>query len=245
MEPYDLFVGIPTYNAASSIVEIVQELETNPRVKRIIVVDDASQDATEDLLSQPQFQKVYYVKNRSNRGYGGSVKVIFDEFRKLSSRPNDLILIVHADGQTPFDAIPNFLETYEQGGADVILGSRMLAGFWAQRGNRPLYKILGDYLLTGLQNWLYGLALSSYATGYRAFRRGALDQLECETCDDRHNFDTESILEAKRANLRMEEIPVRTVRSRQISTNELVRYAWGSVKTFYKYGRGQLSSKRR
>lgn len=232
----NLFVGIPTYNAASSVVEVIQELEQDSRVQKIIVVDDASGDATSRSLAKSGFEKVHYLRNATNRGYGGSVKVIFDEFRKLSPNPSDLLLIVHADGQTPLEEIPRFLEAYEKGNVDVVLGSRMLSGFQAQFGNRPLSKIIGDYILTGLQNRFYGLSLSSYATGYRAFRRGALDELEYEFCDDRHNFDTESILEAKRARLRMVEIPIRTVKSRQISNNELLQYAFRSVKTFFKYG---------
>jgi len=237
---FKLCIGIPAYNAASSIVQVIEEVKRNPRVDQIILVDDASSDTTPRILSEQIFQRVYHVRNEVNRGYGGAVKRIFSEFRRLNSNPQDLIIILHADGQTPPDEIPRFLEAYQKGHVDIVLGSRMLAGFRAQRGNRPLFKILGDFVLTRLQNWAYGLSMSSYASGYRAFRRGALDQLEYAACDNQHNFDTEIILEAKRANLRTLEIPVRTVKSKQISNNELVGYAVRSVKTFFKYGNGRL-----
>lgn len=238
--PFSLYIGIPAYNAASSLAQVIEEVEKNHDVKKIIVVDDASSDATPALLKEREFPKVYHVRNESNRGYGGTVKRIFSEFRKLSSDPNDLIIILHSDGQTPPNEIPLFIKAYADQQADIILGSRMLAGFRAQWRNRPLFKIAGDFVLTGLQNWAYGLSVSSYASGYRAFRRGALDQLQYEACENKHNFDTEVILEAKSANLRMIEIPVKTVKSKQISNNELVGYAARSVKTFFKYGNGRL-----
>lgn len=233
---YKLFVGIPAYNAASSVVDIIKDLERNPQVQTVIVVDDASQDDTEHLLSPSRFQKLHYVRNPVNRGYGGSVKVIFNEFRSLGSDSNDLLIFVHADGQMPVDEIPLFTQAYERGEVDLVMGSRMLAGLRAQLGARSLFKIVADYLLTKIQNLLYGISVSTYAIGYRAIRRGALDRLDVEACDSHFNFDTEIILEAKRAGLRMLEIPVRTVKSRQVSNNRLWRYAMGSVRTFFKYG---------
>ena len=236
MVSYELFVGIPSYNAASSVAGILKDLDGNPRVRTVILVDDASQDDTQRILSQPKFRKLHYVRNPSNLGYGASVKVLFSEFQKISSNPNDLLIIVHADGQMPVDEIPLFTQAYEKGGVDLVMGSRMLAGLRAQLGNRSLFRILSDYLLTKTQNFLYGLSVSTYAIGYRAFRREALERLNVEACDKGFNFDTEIILEAKRAGLRTLEIPVRTVKSAQASNNQLSRYAWGSVKTFFKYG---------
>lgn len=237
MAPFEVSVGIPAYNSASTLGDVIREIQKNSQVRQVIVVDDASRDATPHLLSREEFRSVHRLRNPSTLGYGGSVKVILDEFRKMSTHPDDVIVIVHADAQTPVDEIPRFLKAYEQGEVDMVLGSRMLAGFRAQRGNRPLFKIIGDYVLTGIQNWLYGLSMSTYAIGYRALRRGALDRLPYQACDNRHNFDTEIILEAARAKLRMVEIPVRTVKSKLISSNELVGYTLRSVKTFFKYGR--------
>lgn len=232
---YDIFVGIPSYNAASSVGQVIEDVEQNSKVRTIILIDDASKDATPNLLATKRSERLYHKRNETNRGYGGTVKRIFSEFKQLSTNPDDLLIILHADGQTPPDEIPHFIETYERNRPDIVLGSRMLAGFKSQWRNRPLLKIVGDLLLTRLQNLVYGLSLSSYATGYRAFRRAALDVLNYEVCDDQHNFDTEIILEAKKAGLKMVEIPVRTIKSKQISNNQLLRYALRSLSTLVTY----------
>ncbi len=242
---FNIFIGIPAYNSASSFPQVIDEIRRNPEIRQIILVDDASTDSTRQVMSENKFESIHRFRNEMNRGYGGTVKRIFTEFRALSSNPDDLIIILHSDGQTPPDEIPLFADAYEKTHADMILGSRMLAGFRAQSGNRPLFKIIGDYILTGIQNLAYGLSVSSYASGYRAFRRGALDVLGYGACDNLHNFDTEIILEAKRAGLKISEIPVRTVKSKQISNNALFGYAMRSVKTFFKYKFAKAQTKTR
>src|SRR5258706_15253786 len=74
----------------------------------------------------------------------------------------------------------------------------------------PWWKYAGNRFLTVLENWAFGLHLSEYHTGYRAFHRGALEAVAFETNSNSFVFDQEILAQAVAARLRIVEVPVPT-----------------------------------
>ena len=83
-------------------------------------------------------------------------------------------------------------EVVEREEADVVLGSRLLVGNPVRQG-MPWWKYFGNRFLTGLENLVFGLKLSEYHTGYRAYRREALESVNVEMNSDNFLFDQEII----------------------------------------------------
>ena len=88
-----------------------------------------------------------------------------------------------------------------------MLGSRLLVGNPVRQG-MPRWKYFGNRFLTGLENLVFGLKLSEYHTGYRAYRREALESVNVEMNSDNFLFDQEIIAQFIESGLRISEVPV-------------------------------------
>src|SRR5213593_846711 len=93
--------------------------------------------------------------------------------------------------------------------ADVVLGSRLKTGS-ALRQGMPWWKYVPNRFLTAVENWVFGLRLSEYHTGYRAFRREVLESVNFGANADGFVFDQEIIAQVVATRFRIAEIAVPT-----------------------------------
>jgi glycosyltransferase involved in cell wall biosynthesis len=117
--------------------------------------------------------------------------------------------MVHPDYQYDPRLVPQIIEPIVRGGADVVLGSRLKEGSAVAQG-MPWWKFLANRFLTGLENRAFGLSLSEYHTGYRAFRREVLETVNFPANSDGFVFDQEIIAQVVAAKFRIAEIAVPT-----------------------------------
>src|SRR5206468_3288522 len=82
----------------------------------------------------------------------------------------DVVVMVHPDYQYDPRLVPQIIEPIVQGRADVVLGSRLKNGSALAQG-MPWWKYVSNRFLTWVENTAFGLRLSEYHTGYRAFGR--------------------------------------------------------------------------
>src|SRR5207253_2450832 len=111
---------------------------------------------------------------RHNLGYGGNQKTCYTE---ALARQADVIVMIHPDGQYDPSFLKPIIEPIINGEADVVLGSRMLYKKNALKGGMPVYKFFSNIFLTLMENWVLGLRLSEYHTGYRAYSRHFLETI--------------------------------------------------------------------
>jgi glycosyltransferase involved in cell wall biosynthesis len=104
---------IPAYNEANRIGRTLTQVK--PFVDEVIVVDDASLDATADL-SKRYGATVFTLKN--NQGYINAIKY---GFKKANG---DIVITIDADGEFSADEIPNLVEPIINGSADMVQGHR-------------------------------------------------------------------------------------------------------------------------
>ena len=134
------------------------------------MIDDAGGDATAEVLQRwvdaRGIHNVSVFRNPVNQGYGGNQKL---GYRQALEGGFDFTILLHGDGQYAPELLPKFIEVWERTGADVVLGSRMGSLRSARAGGMPLYKMAGNRILTVIQNYLTGLRLSEYHTGFRAY----------------------------------------------------------------------------
>jgi len=195
-------VVMPAYNAARTLHMTYAELPREA-VDLVILVDDGSSDDTARIARELGLE--LFVHNR-NYGYGANQKTCYREALKAGA---DIVVMVHPDYQYDPTLLPEVIKPIQKGTADVVLGSRLLGGNVMAQG-MPWWKYVSNRALTWMENVTFGLKLAEYHTGYRAFRREVLENVNLETNSDNFIFDQEIVAQIVNLNLRIAEVPVPT-----------------------------------
>ena len=195
-------VVMPAYNAAKTLRMTYTELP-HEVVDLVILVDDGSKDETLQIARELGLE--IFVHDR-NYGYGANQKTCYREALKAGA---DIIVMVHPDYQYDPTLLPEIIRPIQDGMADVVLGSRLLAGNVMAQG-MPWWKYISNRFLTWVENVTFGLKLAEYHTGYRAYRKDALESVNVEMNSDNFIFDQEIIAQFVHAGLKIAEVPVPT-----------------------------------
>ena len=220
--PGRVAVVIPAFNESGKIGAVVRKV---PRRSAgcVIVVDDASADATSDEARAAGADRV--LRHPANRGVGAAIRSGLFEARAAGF---EFAVILSGDDQHEPDELPRVLEPLFAGEADLVQGSRWLPG-GATPGIPPERR-----WLTRLYPWLFRLASGYPSTdgtnGFRAFRLVLLDDPRIRLDQpwlDRYELEPYLLFQAVRSGYRVREVPV-TVRyhARGTTKMRLMRDGW-------------------
>ena len=229
-------VVMPAYNAARTLHMTYAELPRDV-VDLVIVVDDGSSDETIQIARKLGLE--LFVHDR-NYGYGANQKTCYVEALKAGA---DIIVMVHPDYQYDPTLLPQIIKPIQDGKADVVLGSRLLGGN-AMRQGMPWWKYISNRFLTALENHVFGLTLSEYHTGYRAYCRDALESVNLEMNSDNFIFDQEIMAQFVELRLRIAEAPVPTRYFPQASSASFVQSSVYGLSILWLLMRYQFSQER-
>ena len=193
-------VVMPAYNAGRTLRMTYEELPKDS-VNLVILVDDGSTDETLEVARGLNLE--IFVHNR-NYGYGANQKTCYTEALRAGA---DVVVMVHPDYQYDPTLLPQIIEPIVKGEADLVLGSRLMGGSAIRQG-MPWWKYLGNRALSRLENLVFGLSLSEFHTGYRAFRREVLETVNYAMNSDGFVFDQQIIAQVVAARFRIAEIAV-------------------------------------
>src|SRR5213594_740039 len=182
-------VVMPAYNAARTIEKTWREVVDQEVVDLVIVVDDASQDAT--LALARTLDKVIAHAHPQNLGYGANQKTCY---RLALDHGADIVVMVHPDYQYTPRLIPAMTGMVASGLYACVLASRILGG-GARKGGMPWWRYVSNRALTLVGNLLLGTKLSEFHTGYRAYSRELLERLPLEANSNDFVFDNEVLAE--------------------------------------------------
>ena len=115
----------------------------------------------------------------------------------------------------------------------MVFGSR-IAGL-PLKGGMPLYKFLGNKFLTGIQNWILGMDLTEFHSGFRVFSCEALRQVPFDRCSDDYHFDTDIIIQFKIKGLRIKELPIPTYYGKEKCGVNVVKYGLNVLRSMSEY----------
>jgi len=206
-------VVMPAYNAAKTLHMTYADLPQNV-VDLVIVVDDGSSDETARIARELGLE--LFIHDR-NYGYGANQKTCYREALRAGA---DIVVMVHPDYQYDPTLLPEIIRPIEAGEADVVLGSRLM-GIHPIRQGMPWWKYVSNRFLTTLENLAFGLRLSEYHTGYRAFRREVLESVNLQMDSDKFIFDQEILAQIVNLKMRITEVPVPTRYFAQASSASL------------------------
>jgi len=203
-------VVMPAYNAAKTLHMTYADLPRD-MVDLVILVDDGSSDETIQIARDMGLE--LFVHDR-NYGYGANQKTCYREALKAGA---EIVVMVHPDYQYDPTLLPEIIRPIQEDRADVVLGSRLMGTSPMAQG-MPWWKYVSNRFLTWLENLTFGLKLSEYHTGYRAFRREVLESVNLETNSDQFIFDQEILAQIVALRMRITEVPVPTRYFKQASS---------------------------
>src|SRR6267142_1371513 len=225
-----LLIFIAAYNAGKTIegvlTRIPRSLGEDYDVE-ILIIDDSSRDDTFERSEAVRRAgrlpfKLHVLFNRTNQGYGGNQKI---GFQFAIEQDFGFVALVHGDGQYAPECLPNLVKPLADGEADAVFGSRMLTKGAAIKGGMPLYKFVGNKLLTWLQNQMLRTSLSEFHSGYRVYSVDALRRIPFQLNTAVFHFDTEIIIQLLFAGMRIKELPIPTYYGDEICHVNGIRYA--------------------
>lgn len=232
-------VLVLTYNAVSTLGNVLGRIPTAvwKDVEEIVVIDDASQDATYELgiglkvtSGNP---KLTILRNERSEGYGANQKAGYNYF---ITRGFDIVVLLHGDGQYPPELIGNMYQPIVEGQADAVFGSRLLRQeSAAARSRMPFYKYVGIRLLSSFESVALGLSLSEFHSGYRAYNLHALSQIDLTKMTDDYHFDTEIIIKLHHQGFRIHEVPIPVYRATEIHFRNGIQYSLKVIRAVTRY----------
>lgn len=197
---------LPAYNAAATLARTLERIPPG-LVDEFILVDDGSSDDTVAIARRLQGQyPLRVLAHARNRGYGANQKTCYSA--ALQGKAS-IVVMLHPDLQYEPRLLGALCELIASETYDIALGSRMLASS-PLKGGMPLLKYVVNRVLTKLQNLLLGQRLSEYHTGYRAYSRRALEQLDFQRFSDDFLFDNQLLVEAGLRSLQIGECSIPT-----------------------------------
>jgi glycosyltransferase involved in cell wall biosynthesis len=199
----NVVIVMPAYNAAKTLERTYADIP-HDIVGRIILVDDVSRDETVEVARQLGLDVIIH---QQNLGYGGNQKTCYSAALEQGA---DVVVMLHPDYQYDATRIPALIAPILSGEKHLMLGSRFLGDPLA--GGMPKWKYVANRFLTTVENVAFGLRLSEYHTGLRAYSRRLLETIPYELNSNDFVFDQELIAQVVAAGMgkRIGEIGVPT-----------------------------------
>lgn len=159
-------VVIPAYNETGKIGRVLAKIPPGV-AERVIVVDDASRD---DTAAEAARGGAHVVRHARNRGVGAAIRTGIDTARMLKL---DVVAVLSGDDQHVPAELPTVLAPLVANAADLVQGSRRLAGGASVDMN--LFRRLTTRLYPLLFRWATGYPSTDATNGFRAFRLSLFD----------------------------------------------------------------------
>ncbi|MEW6040556.1 MAG: glycosyltransferase family 2 protein [Elusimicrobiota bacterium] len=201
-------------------------------VSEIILVDNASKDATVEIAKKLNLTVIQHEKDM---GYGGSQKTLY---RRALDNGADIVVMIHPDYQYDPKLTPHLVAFIQQGICDIMLGNRIRTRKEALAGGMPLYKYVSNRFLTFIQNLIMDENLGEWHSGLRAFSRKVLETIPWENNSNDYVFDQEILAQAAAFGFRTGDIPVPAKYfsdASSISFSRSVVYGFGTLRVLTEY----------
>lgn len=207
LPPFSLV--IPAYNEAARIGETLRaSLDYLGKVSpqsELIAVNDGSTDATSKVAHEALIGanvEARLLENFPNRGKGHAVR------KGLLAAQRPIALFTDADLSTPLEETPKLVEPIANGSVDLVFGSRALDRRLIGQ-HQPWRREQGGRVFNLLVRLATGLPFWDTQCGFKAFRLQVCRPILEAARIDGFAFDVELLYLARRAGLRLREIPVR------------------------------------
>jgi len=230
---HKILAVIPCLNEGQFISDIVTR--ALKYADRVIVIDDGSTDNTAEAAEKAGAK---VIKHGVRRGAGAATRSAFEAAKEYEA---DILVTLDGDGQHNPDEITQVLAPILNGEADLVIGSRFL-----QRDliKAPRYRKFGIDVITWLYNFGSKVKVSDSQSCFRAHSRRLIEAVEIT--EDGFGFSVQVLIQARRKNFVIREVPVSCIYHLHGSSLNPVAHglgvAWGVIKL---RSRADLSTSKR
>ena len=196
--PVKVFVVVPAFNEAARLPRV---LETMPReVDHVIVVDDASTDATSRVAKD-----VLVVRHETNRGVGASIASGYRKALSMPGEPNDAFVVMAGDGQMDPRDLPALVAPIRNNQAGYVKGNR-----FAHETVRdmPFARRAGVGIFSILTSAAIGQRVHDSQCGFTAISRAACALIDLDSLWPRFGYPNDLLGMVARAGVTIAERPV-------------------------------------
>ncbi len=186
-------VVVPCLNEAHSIAKVVADFRAALPAARIVVVDNASTDGTDEVARAAGAEVVR--ETRQGKGFALLAGLRY-------AAPADIFLMVDGDGTYPADSAHQLLARIHAG-ADMVIGTRLQG---AGEGAFPVGHTWGNRVFIAVVRLLFGIRTLDLFSGYRALTSRLLAQ--SPLIAQGFEIETELSIQAFANRFRVEEVPV-------------------------------------
>jgi len=220
---------IPTYNEAGNIKHIIEHILALPLDISVLVVDDFSPDGTHEIVAKlaAHDKRVNLLNRKENRGRGWAG---IDGFKLALELGADLIVEMDGDMSHSPKFIPAFVKAI--GDADMVIGSRYVAG--GKDEQRTFVRSVISGFARGYLSLSLGLKIADPTSGFRMFKRSALEKIVPHLKARDPFIVTEVLHYAKKYRLKIKEVPIefmaRGAGTSKLKPTTLLKYlfrVWG------------------
>lgn len=188
-------VVIPALDEEEALPHVLREIPQE-LVRRVIVADNGSRDATAEVARREGAEVVHAPR----RGYGSACLVAI---ARLREDPPDVVVFVDGDHSDHPAELPRLLDPIRDGHVDFVVGSRALGR--AERGSLTPQQQVGNAIACVALRVLYGVRYTDLGP-FRAIRWDALERLGMRDLD--YGWTVEMQIKAARAEVPHAEVPV-------------------------------------
>lgn len=224
-------IVLPAYNAEKTLEKTYREIPFDI-VDHVILVDDSSKDHTVDVAQRLGIKHI--IRHEKNKGYGGNQKSCYNKALEIKS---DIVVMLHPDYQYTPRLIHAICFVIADNVYPVVLASRIL-GKGALKGGMPMYKYIANRFLTFTQNFIMHQKLSEYHSGYRAFSREVLTNINFMANSDDFVFDNQMLAQIFYKGFEIAEITCPTKyfdEASSINIPRSIKYGLGVLQTSINY----------
>lgn len=203
MKAARVFVIVPAYAEEERIGVTLRGIPS--WVENVVVVDDASPDATSAQAEAVGDPRVKVIRHVVNRGVGRAIATGYQTALNLGA---EFLVVMAGDNQMDPRDLPALLAPIAVGAADYVKGNRFLH---ADVGRMPLHRRWGSRLLARLTNAVGGTAIDDSQCGYTVLARRAALAVDWDSLWDRYGYPNDLLITLARRGFRIAEVPVRPV----------------------------------
>lgn len=212
-------VVVPAHNECRLIGRVVT---TSPQlVDHVIVVDDASTDATADAARDTADARLEVIELEQNQGVGGAILAGHQRALELDA---DVSVVMAGDAQMDPDHLPALLDPIADGSAQFTKANRFYA--YGSFDGMPRHRVFGNVVMSFMTKAASGYwGLFDPQNGYTAIHRTALERLTFDRIAKRYDFENDLLIHLNILGVTARDVPVPALYAEEVSGMRLGKVA--------------------
>lgn len=194
----EVSIILPVYNEADVIKSVIrkacQTMDTLNRSYEVVVVDDASTDAT---AARAREAGAKVINHPYNTGNGAAIKT------GIRNATGEILVMLDGDGQHAPEDIPRLLENI--GRYDMVVGAR------SKGSETSIYRNMANSAFNWLATYVCGFRIEDLTSGFRAMKASVAREF-IPLLPNTFSYPTTITLAAIRSGYSLTYVPIKTGR---------------------------------